>query len=130
MFVDTSVLIAILSSEEDAADWIARLDRAHSPFTSPLVVLETVMRLASKFRIEPPDAEVEVKALLAEAGISIQPLGLEELTAAVWAFAAYGRGLGHPAQLNLADCLSYACAKVRDVPLLYNGNDFALTDLA
>lgn len=49
---------------------------------------------------------------------------------AVQAFSDYGKGRGHPAQLNLADCLSYACAKNRKMPLLYKGNDFAHTDLA
>jgi ribonuclease VapC len=48
---------------------------------------------------------------------------------AVQAFADYGKGRGHLAQLNLADCLSYACAKAQGVPLLYKGNDFADTDL-
>jgi len=49
---------------------------------------------------------------------------------AVKAFADYGKGRGHPAQLNLADCLSYGCAKAQGVPLLYEGDDFARTDLA
>jgi ribonuclease VapC len=49
---------------------------------------------------------------------------------AIDAFARYGKGRGHPAQLNIADCLSYACAKKLGVPLLYKGNDFARTDLA
>jgi len=48
---------------------------------------------------------------------------------AVQAFADYGKGRGHPAQLNLADCLSYACAKAQGIPLLYKGKDFAHTDL-
>ncbi len=33
----------------------------------------------------------------------------------VEAFERYGKGRGHPAQLNLADCLSYACAKAYQV---------------
>ena len=46
------------------------------------------------------------------------------------AFARYGKGRGHSAQLNLADCLSYACAKRLGANLLYKGDDFAQTDLA
>ncbi|TGT30555.1 type II toxin-antitoxin system VapC family toxin, partial [Mesorhizobium sp. M4B.F.Ca.ET.169.01.1.1] len=49
---------------------------------------------------------------------------------AIQAFADYGKGRGHPAQLNLADCLSYASAKSRGMSLLYKGNDFSHTDLA
>ncbi|MDR0275150.1 MAG: type II toxin-antitoxin system VapC family toxin [Burkholderiaceae bacterium] len=37
---------------------------------------------------------------------------------AVQAFADYGKGRGHPAQPNLADCFSYACAKALGLPLL------------
>jgi ribonuclease VapC len=57
---------------------------------------------------------------------------MDGLTArlAVKAFADYGKGRGHPAQLNLADCLSYACARAQGVPLLYKGRDFSHTDLA
>jgi ribonuclease VapC len=48
---------------------------------------------------------------------------------AVVAFAAYGKGRGHPAQRNLAGCMSYACAKVHGMPLLFKGNDFSKTDI-
>lgn len=49
---------------------------------------------------------------------------------AISAMARYGKGRGHPAQLNFGDCFSYACAKAAGVPLLYVGRDFAHTDLA
>ena len=46
------------------------------------------------------------------------------------AYATYGRGQGSPARLNMGDCFAYAMAKRLGVPLLYKGDDFALTDLA
>lgn len=48
---------------------------------------------------------------------------------AIDASARYGKAVGHKADLNLGDCFAYACAKSRDLPLLYKGHDFALTDL-
>lgn len=45
------------------------------------------------------------------------------------AFERFGKGR-HRARLNLADCFSYALAKSRDLPLLFKGNDFAVTDIA
>lgn len=42
---------------------------------------------------------------------------------------SYGKGSGHPAQLNFGDCLVYALAKERDLPLLFVGSDFGHTDL-
>jgi ribonuclease VapC len=46
------------------------------------------------------------------------------------AFQRYGKGQGHPAQLNMGDCASYALAKSLDEPLLFIGNDFAQTDIS
>ena len=45
------------------------------------------------------------------------------------AFVTFGRGSGHPAGLNFGDVFSYALAKVRGLPLLYKGADFAQTDI-
>ena len=49
---------------------------------------------------------------------------------AIRALSVYGKVVGHPAQLNMGDALSYACAKAFHVPLLYKGDDFSKTDLA
>jgi antitoxin VapB len=45
------------------------------------------------------------------------------------AFRRYGKGRGHPAQLNIIDCAAYAVAKVQGEPLLFKGGDFNKTDL-
>lgn len=57
MFIDTSVVIAVLAGEEDAADWSRRIGQASVRITSPLVVLEAAMRLSSKLVVEPLFAE-------------------------------------------------------------------------
>ena len=130
MFVDTSVVVAILSKEDDAAEWADRLERAPYRMTSALVVLEAAMRLSTKLAIEPREVEAVIANFLREAEIETVPIDGGDGWLAVQAFASYGKGRGHPAQLNLADCLSYACAKNRGVPLLYKGNDFSQTDMA
>jgi uncharacterized protein with PIN domain len=38
-------------------------------------------------------------------------------------------GRGRPAGLNFGDCISYALARSRGLPLLYKGIDFAKTDV-
>ncbi|MGV9827642.1 PIN domain-containing protein [Gordonia sp. NPDC003429] len=45
------------------------------------------------------------------------------------AFRDFGKGMGHPAELNLGDCFSYALAIHRDLPLLWKGNDFTHTGI-
>ncbi|TPJ56071.1 MULTISPECIES: type II toxin-antitoxin system VapC family toxin [unclassified Mesorhizobium] len=130
MFVDTSVVVAILSGEGDAGEWSNRIAVAPRKITSALVVLEAAMRLSTMLAVEPLVAEVAIEAFLRESEIEIVPIGAGDAKLAVQAFSDYGKGRGHPAQLNLADCLSYACAKSRGSALLYKGNDFSHTDLA
>ncbi|MGK9051347.1 type II toxin-antitoxin system VapC family toxin [Neorhizobium petrolearium] len=130
MFVDSSVVIAILSKEDDAEHFLEQLYGAVGRCTSPLVVLEATMRLTSKMRVDPIEAEAAVEGFLERAAIDIVPIEEADGRLAVQAFREYGKGRGHPAQLNFADCLSYACAKNRGMPLLYKGEDFARTDLA
>ncbi|NGO50133.1 PIN domain-containing protein [Allomesorhizobium camelthorni] len=129
MFVDTSAFIAVLADEEDGLDLAAKIYDSPGCTTSALVVLEAVMRLTSKLRVEPREALARLEAFLGEASVVVTAIEPGYVYLAVEAFTRFGKGRGHPAQLNLADCLSYACAKSRGVPLLYKGNDFSRTDL-
>ncbi len=79
---------------------------------------------------QPVLVERRVQAFLEEVQIGLAPMDGMTASLAVKAFADYGRGRGHQARLNLADCLSYACAKAQGVPLLYKGKDFSHSDLA
>ena len=49
--------------------------------------------------------------------------------AAAQALVRFGKGR-HPARLNLGDSFAYGLAKVTGEPLLFKGDDFALTDIA
>lgn len=129
MFIDTSVFVAILSGEDDATQLSQRIEAASSRLTSALVLLEAAMRLSTKLAVDPMIVDVQLRAFIAEANIAIVPMDERTASLAIKAFSDYGKGRGHPAQLNLADCLSYACAKAQGVPLLYKGKDFARTDL-
>ena len=130
MFVDTSVVVAILADEEDASEWSGKIGQAAKRITSPLVVLEAAMRLSSLLAVAPLIVETAIEAFLHQAEIEVVPIESGDAKLAIQAFSDYGKGRGHPAQLNLADCLSYASAKSRGMPLLYKGNDFSYTDLA
>ena len=130
MFVDTSVVVAILADEEDASEWSGKIGQAAKRITSPLVVLEAAMRLSSLLAVAPLIVETAIEAFLHQAEIEVVPIESGDAKLAIQAFSDYGKGRGHPAQLNLADCLSYASAKSRGMPLLYKGNDFSHTDLA
>lgn len=56
------------------------------------------------------------------------PLTLEHAIAARHAWRRFGKG-NHPAALNFGDCFAYALAKATGEPLLFKGDDFAVTDI-
>ncbi len=128
MFIDTSVIVAILSKEPDATEFANQIEAAEG-LTSALVILESAMILSTKLGLDPVVVETRIQAFLHEARIKLAPMDAATASLAVKAFADYGKGRGHPAQLNLADCLSYACARAQGVPLLYKGKDVSHTDL-
>lgn len=128
MFVDTSAIVAIFAAEPEANSYRDRIIADQSSFTSPLVVLEAVMVLSSRLDAEPTVVLERLLSFFTETGVAIASIEAEHAALAVEAFAVYGKGRGHPAQLNLADCLTYACAQRSGLPILYKGSDFALTD--
>ncbi len=67
--------------------------------------------------------------IVEELGIETAVFDEAQARAAVGAFARFGKGMGHRAQLNFGDCAVYALAALRGEPLLATGKDFAATDL-
>lgn len=68
-------------------------------------------------------------SLLDEIGISIEPVSVGQARIAREAFREFGKGSGHPAQLNFGDCFAYALSRDKREPLLFKGNDFSQTDV-
>jgi ribonuclease VapC len=130
MFIDSSAFIAILTREPDHRRVATALSGSERKFTSGLVRLETIMVAATRLNIPVEDAQALFDAMLKEIGaVSVVPITDDIARKAVDAFARYGKGRGHPAQLNLADCMAYACARAYRDPLLFVGNDFTHTDV-
>ena len=129
MFIDSSAFVSILTLEPEHEALADAIERASARFTSGLVRLETVMRVSTKLRTSPDDAETAFERLIAAGEIDVVPITDEIAKAAVRAFAKYGKGRGHPAQLNIADCMHYAAAKWLRAPMLFVGEDFSKTDL-
>lgn len=129
MFVDASAMVAILAPEDDGMAIAARLESSREPMTTPLAVFETVVALRRIHAAPMGHVLALTQAFLERAGIKLVGIGPEQHVTALHAFERYGRGSGHPAQLNFGDCFAYAAAKRLGLPMLYKGNDFALTDL-
>jgi ribonuclease VapC len=128
MFIDTSAIVAILTGEAEAAKLSDAIAAAQARYTSPVVRLEATMVMATRLNVVPSQAQTLFEAFREEATVVEVPLDARIGALAVECFETYGKGR-HPAQLNLADCLSYACAKALGAPLLYKGEDFAKTDV-
>ncbi len=129
IFVDTSAIVAILSDESDAEAFAIAIQAAKRRMTSPHVRLEACMVLSTRLNRPPEDVQEDFDALMAAASVEIVPLTDMMAREAVVAFGRYGKGKEHPAQLNLADCLSYAVSKALLAPILFKGRDFSATDL-
>jgi ribonuclease VapC len=128
MFLDASAAIAIIAREGDAAALAGRLRQANEVHTSPIAVYETVLGLARLGRTSIQEAQAVLDRFLGEIRAQIMPITAEIGRSALSAFERYGRGR-HPAALNMGDCFAYACARQLDIPLLFKGDDFPLTDI-
>lgn len=135
-FLDASAIVAILSQEPDGEELLDRIEAAGQPLyfcavsvfeaTFGLVRKKTpVGRRADAAAIE--EARSIVCAFLDGIGAQEVPIDAD---AAIEVAARFGKEVGHAADLNMGDAFAYACARARDLPLLYKGDDFAKTDIA
>ena len=129
IFLETSSLVAILAEEQEADDFATRLSTAVAPITGAHVLVEAAMVMSARRNVPPSVALGSIDQLIDQANLQVVPITRAIASTAVDAFARYGKGRSHPAQLNFGDCLSYGCAKVHSVPMLFKGSDFAHTDI-
>jgi ribonuclease VapC len=129
MFVDASAIVAILTRESEADNLADTLEKARTPITSPIAIFEATLGVCRKRHASVEEAEQDVGEFLELAGVRIEPITDKEARTALAAFSRYGKGRGHPAQLNLGDCFAYAMAKNARTELLFKGEDFDKTDI-
>lgn len=126
MIVDTSALVAILKEEPDADLYKRALVVAASASMSAANFVEVAMVVDGR---REPVASHQLDNLITYTGIRIEPVDEAQARVARQAFRDYGKGSGHPAELDFGDCFSYALASVTGWPLLYKGDDFGHTDV-
>jgi len=129
MFIDASAIVAILTREEEADDLADALEAARSPITSAIAIFEATLGVCRKRHASVVEAQEDVSAFLGTAGVTTVSITCKEAEAALDAFSRYGKGRGHPAQLNMGDCFAYAVAKTYRTTLLFKGRDFEKTDV-
>jgi ribonuclease VapC len=126
MIVDSSALIAIITDEPDGPALSLVLDEPKVVRLSAASYLETSI-LLDKHR--DPALSTRLDELILDAEILIEPVTVEQAKIARQAYRDFGKGSGHPANLNFGDCFSYALARAKREPILFKGDDFIHTDL-
>lgn len=121
MIIDTSALLAILRDEPDAAVHAEAIARAARRRLSAGTLLEAAIVIEAS---HDPVASRRLDDLLTVAGVVIEPVTVDQTRIGRAAYRDFGKGSGHPAQLNLGDCFAYALAKATNEPLLFKGDDF------
>ena len=125
MVSDTSAIVSVLTNESDAPDFLAAMEQDGEV----LVSIGTAVELMTVAIGKGEDIYRLAVQFLQRSFIHLEPLDEPQLWVAADAYRRYGKGQGHPAQLNLGDTFAYALASVRRLPLLFKGNDFAQTDV-
>ena len=125
MVIDTSAIVAVLLNEANAAAIAAAIEASSLRLLSAANLLEASIVVESR---KGEAAGRELDLLLYRAGIEVVAVDQDQAETARLAWRRYGTGR-HPAGLNYGDCFAYALAKTRQLPLLFQGHDFAQTDV-
>lgn len=120
--VDTSALIAVIAEEARMEDCSNALSHADEIVISAGTIVEyeivssrpELRKVANNF-IE----SLQARVVAVDASFA-RSLGQH--------YRQWGRGF-HKAGLNMGDCYAYTLAQMLDLPLLFIGNNFALTDV-
>jgi ribonuclease VapC len=125
VIVDTSVVIAILRDEPDAATIREALGGPQPRRMSAVNYVEAGAVVDGNRN---PVLSRRLDDLLREVEITLEPVTLIQAQIAREAFRDFGKGR-HRAGLNFGDCFAYALAKEKGEPLLFKGDDFCHTDV-
>jgi ribonuclease VapC len=124
VIVDSSAIVAVLAREPERIQF------------ATILMSEPVVRMSTATYVELVNvvdrrighsALTDLDDFLERVEVELVPFTVTQARWAKHGRVTYGR-MGKKG-LNFGDCFSYALAKEMDEPLLFKGNDFALTDV-
>jgi ribonuclease VapC len=121
--VDTSALIAIFQGEPDAETFLDAIIKTETALIAAPTRLEAFIVARRRYGAV---RAAELTDLIAALNLTTVAFDGALADVAQMAYRTFGQG-AHG--LNYGDCFSYALAKSRDLPLLFKGEDFAVTDV-
>ena len=125
MIVDTSAVLAVLFDEPDAERFTRAIAEGPHCRMSTANFLEAALVVEGRAGMA---GGQELDLFIERAAIELVPISIEHAQAARRAWLRFGKS-NHSAGLNFGDCFAYALSEVTGEPLLYKGEDFALTDV-
>ena len=125
MVIDSSAIIAVLLDEANAADIARAIEASSQRPLSAANLLEASIVIESR-KGEAGGRELDL--LIYRAAIEIVAVDQDQAELARIAWRRFGKGR-HPAGLNYGDCFAYALERTRELPLLFQGDDFSRTDI-
>jgi ribonuclease VapC len=118
VILDTSLLLAILQREPGWERHQQRLEQAEVLRLSAGTLQELLLVAHCRGVLEP------MQTLLDLIDPDLVPVDADLAGRALSMFQRFGKGQGHPAQLNFGDCFAAALAERDQLPLGYIGEDF------
>lgn len=122
MIVDTSALVAILLGEANSDVFLEGLVASNAAKISAATLVEAGIVLDSRASRQ---QRRRLDDLPTAAEVEVVPFDENQAQLARQAYADFGKGSGHQAQLNLGDTYSYALHRSTGEPILCKGADFA-----
>jgi len=115
MIVDTSAIIAILLDEPEKPHFIAKIlgEEKCTMSAGSWIELSAVLTRRND------DRTAALYRLIDRLAIEIAPVTVDQSRIGHDAYRQYGRGSGHPANLNFGDCFAYALSRATGEPLLF-----------
>lgn len=126
MIVDTSAIVCVHEGEPEARRYLELMMDADVLRISAGTLLETSLVLDARQRLR---SSRRLDRLIADLDLEVVPVDEAQVAVARTAYRDFGKGSGHPAQLNFGDCFAYALAVTTGDPLLFTGGDFGHTDV-
>jgi ribonuclease VapC len=126
VIIDTSAVVAMVRGQADAERLRVAVRSTASKSMSAANYLEAAIVVDSR---RDPVASRELDDALDRYDIAVVSVTEAHARIAREAYRDFGKGSGHPAQLNLGDCFAYALARDTGEALLYKGADFRHTGI-
>jgi ribonuclease VapC len=125
MVIASSAILAVLLNEANATHIAQAIESSSQRLLSAANLLEASIVIESR-KGEAGGRELDL--LLYRTAIEIVAVDQDQAEIARIAWRRFGKGR-HPAGLNYGDCFAYALARARQLPLLFQGDDFSRTDI-